>query len=657
MAIIEGEPLALPSGTDAPETNPLGVFARPSNTTGLKNWLTTVDHKKIGIMYGAAAMFFLVLGGVAALLIRVQLATPNSTFLSADAYNRVFTMHGTIMVFLVVMPIGAAFANFLMPLQVGARDVAFPRINAFSFWVFFFGGLMLNTSWFLGGGADGGWFNYAPNNGIAYSPSVGIDFWNIGLLIAGIGSLTGAINLITTVLNMRAPGMSFMKMPIFVWMTLVTQFLLLFAIPVLTVAQILLLLDRQFDANFFNVEQGADPLLWQHLFWVFGHPEVYLMILPAFGIVSEIIPTFARKPLFGYPFMVFSGVAIGFMGWGVWAHHMFVSGLGPLSVSAFSVATMFIAVPTGVKILNWLATLWGGKLTLNTAMLFSIGLVTQFTVGGISGVSHAIAPSDTQQTDTYYIVAHFHYVLFGGAFFGFIGGMYFWWPKAFGYLLGERMGKWNFWGMVLGFNMTFGPMHILGLQGMPRRMQTYDDAMGLNFWNFIATIGAFILAVSTVLVLVNAWASHRKWKAAGRPDVGADPWDGRTLEWSIQSPAPEHNFDTDPIVTSLDDLWHRKYIEDEHGKIRRVATGEELAQPGNGEGVHLPAPSYWPILLAASLPMIGYGIMFTLWLTIPGGLLFVLGMYGWSLEPADDLDLPHDHDDDNDLAGAGAGHD
>ena len=652
MAIIEGEPLALPSGNDGMDHNPLGVFARPRNATGLTDWLTTVDHKKIGIMYGAASMFFLIIGGVAALLIRVQLAVPNSSFLSADAYNRVFTMHGTVMVFLVVMPIGAAFANFLMPLQVGARDVAFPRINAFSFWVFFFGGLMLNTSWFLGGGANGGWFNYAPNNGIAFSPSTGIDYWNIGLLIAGIGSLTGAINLITTVLNMRAPGMSFMKMPVFVWMTLVTQFLLLFAIPVLTVAQVLLLLDRQFDANFFNVEQGADPLLWQHLFWVFGHPEVYLMILPAFGIVSEIIPTFARKPIFGYPFMVFSGVAIGFMGWGVWAHHMFVSGLGPLSVSAFSFATMFIAVPTGVKILNWLATLWGGKLTLNTAMLFSIGLVTQFTVGGLSGVSHAIAPSDTQQTDTYYIVAHFHYVLFGGALFGFVAGLYFWWPKAFGYKLGEKLGKWNFWGMVVGFNLTFGPMHILGLQGMPRRMQTYDDAMGFTFWNFIASIGSFILGVSTVLVLVNAYLSSRKWKAAGRPDVGADPWDGRTIEWSIQSPAPEHNFDVDPEVTSLDDFWHRKYVEDDDGKIRRIATGDELAQPGNGEGVHLPAPSYWPILLAFSMPIIGYGLLYSLWLTIPGGLLLVLSMYGWSLEPADDLDVPHDHDDHELVGGA-----
>jgi cytochrome c oxidase subunit 1 len=461
-------------------------------------------------------------------------------------------------------------------------------------------------------------------------------------MIAGFGSLTGAINLITTVLNMRAPGMTWMRLPVFTWMTLVTQFLLLFAIPVLTVAQLLLLFDRQFGGNFFNVAQGGDPLLWQHLFWIFGHPEVYLMILPAFGIVSEVIPAFARKPIFGYPFMVFSGIAIGFMGWGVWAHHMFVSGIGPLSVTAFAVATMFIAVPTGVKVLNWMATLWGGKLILNTAMLFSIGLVTQFTLGGLSGVSHAIAPADTQQTDTYYIVAHFHYVLFGGALFGFYSGLYFWWPKAFGYKLSEKIGKWNFWSMVVGFNVTFGPMHILGLQGMPRRIQTYDTSQGFNTWNMWATIGSFILAFATLSILYNALVSYLGWRRAGRPNPGPDPWDARSLEWSIQSPTPEHNFDVTPTVTGLDDWWYRKYQEDENGVLRRVASSKELAQPGNGEGVHLPAPSYWPIIVAFSLPIIGYGLIFSLWLTIPGLVLFLSAMYGWSLEPADDLDQDHE---------------
>ena len=654
MAIIE-EPLALPVG-DAPAANPLGVFTRPRSETGFVSWLTTVDHKRIGIMYATAALFFMVIGGIAALLMRIQLAVPNNTFLSGEQYNRIFTMHGTVMVFLFVMPVGAAFANYLLPLQVGARDVAFPRINAFSFWIFFFGGIMLNTSWFLGGGApDGGWFNYAPNNGLAFSPSNGIDFWNVGLLIVGIGSLTGSINLITTVLNMRAPGMTMMRMPIFVWMTLVTQFLLLFAIPIITSAQFLLILDRIFGANFFNVDQGADPLLWQHLFWLFGHPEVYLMILPAFGIVSEVIPAFARKPIFGYPFMVFSGIAIGFMGFGVWAHHMFVAGIGPLSVTAFGVATMFIAVPTGVKILNWMATLWGGKITLNTPMLFSIALITQFTVGGLSGVTHAITPSDTQQTDTYYIVAHFHYVLFGGALFGFIAGFYFWWPKVFGYKLSEAHGKFHFWMMVIGFNVTFGPMHILGLQGMPRRISAYDASMGFNLWNLVATFGAFIMAIGTLWLLVNAAVSHLAWRKAGRPDVGPDPWDARTIEWSIQSPAPAHNYDYDPVVTDVDDFWHRKYAKDENGKIRRIATGDELAQEGNGEGVHLPAPSYWPIVLAMAIPIVGYGVIFNLWLTIPGVLFMMAALFGWAQEPADDLDLPHGshdehgHDDEKEL--------
>src|SRR3954447_18745912 len=451
MVPTEGASLpALPSGNGAATRRTLGVFERPRGATGWRSWVTTVDHKKIGIMYGAAALCFFVIGGVEALLIRLQLATPNRKFLSADTYNQVYTMHGTTMIFLVVMPIGAAFMNYLIPLQIGARDVAFPRLNAFGFWCFLFGGVLLNSSWLLGHAPDGGWFNYAPNSGVIYSPTHGIDFWNMGLLITGIASLVGAVNLITTVLNMRAPGMTLMKMPVFTWMSLVTQFLLLFAIPVLTSAQFLLMFDRLFGAQFFNVEQGADPLLWEHLFWIFGHPEVYIMILPAFGVISEIIPVFARKPIFGYPFMVFSGIAIGFMGWGVWAHHMFASGVGPIAVAAFSVSTMFIAVPTGVKILNWSATMWGGKLTFSAAMMYSIGLITMFTIGGLSGVTHAVSPSDTQQTDTYYIVAPFHYVLFGGALFGFIGGWYFWWPKAFGYALSDRVGKVNFWFLLLG---------------------------------------------------------------------------------------------------------------------------------------------------------------------------------------------------------------
>jgi cytochrome c oxidase subunit 1 len=648
MAIVErpstdSEPRALEAGPrHVSPDDALGVFRRPQGDTGWRSWLTTVDHKRIGIMYGVAAMFFFVIGGVEALIIRTQLAAPDQDLISADLYNQLFTMHGVTMIFLVVMPLGAAFMNYLLPLQIGARDVAFPRLNALSFWCFLFGGLFFNSSWFIGGGAsDGGWFAYAPNTSVVFSPTHGMDFYALGLQITGIASLVGAINLIATVLNLRAPGMTLMKMPVFTWMALVTQFLLLFALPVLSVALFLLTFDRLFDANFFDIAAGADPLLWEHLFWVFGHPEVYILILPAFGIVSEIIPVFSRKPLFGYEFMVFSGVAIGFMGWGVWAHHMFASGIGPVSVAAFAVSTMFIAVPTGVKILNWIATMWGGKLHFTSPMLFSIGLVTMFTIGGLSGVSHAVAPSDTQQTDTYYIVAHFHYVIFGGALFAFMGGFYFWWPKVFGHMLRDGLGKWNFWTLLLGFNLTFGPMHVLGLEGMPRRTHSYFDGYGFNFWNLVSTVGAFLIAVSILLFFVNIWLSRRDTKKDGWVPPGPDPWDARSIEWMTASPAPKHNYDHIPVVTHRDEFWYRKYGETDDHRIVRIASAEEVAQTGHRRDVHLPAPSYWPILLCAALPLIGYGLIFNLGLAFAGGLLALLSIYGLVLEPADDPDAGH----------------
>ncbi len=497
MTITEEPPKELlpagGAGAVAVVERPLGGFTRPRSHGGWTSWLTTVDHKKIGIMYGGAALVFFIIGGIEALLIRLQLAVPNGEVLGASAYNQVFTMHGVTMIFMAAMPLAAAFANYLIPLQIGARDVAFPRLNALSFWIFIFGALFVNTAWFVDGAPDCGWFCYAPNNGVTFSPSHGVDFYAVGLQIVGIASLVSAVNLIATVLNMRAPGMSLFRMPVLTWMLLVVQFLLLFAMPVIAVALFLLTFDRLFDANFFNVEAGGDPLLWQHLFWIFGHPEVYILVLPSFGIVSEVIPTFSRKPIFGYSFMVFSGIAIGFMGWGVWAHHMFVSGIGPISVAAFSLSTMFIAVPTGVKILNWLATMWGGRLRFEAPMLFAIGVMSMFTIGGLSGVTHSLAPADTQQTDTYYIVAHFHYVIFGGIIFGLFSGLYFYWPKVFGYKLSDRLGKVNFWIMLIGFNLTFGPMHILGLQGMSRRYDTYAEGFGFEFWNMVASIGSFVL--------------------------------------------------------------------------------------------------------------------------------------------------------------------
>ncbi|CAB4568352.1 MAG: cytochrome c oxidase subunit I [Actinobacteria bacterium] len=656
MAIIERptDPAPVPAvaGSGAPAvvtpSQAYGVLRRPVSSTGWRSWVFTVDHKKLGIMYGVVAMFFFIMGGIEALLIRLQLAGPEGTVLSAGLYNEMFTMHATTMVFLFVMPMAAAFANYLIPLQIGARDVAFPRINAFGFWCFLAGGLFLNTSWFLGGAADGGWFMYQPNASPLYSPTNGVDFWALGLQITGIASLTGAINLIVTILNMRAPGMTLMKMPIFTWMILVVQFLLLFAMPVITVALFLLMFQRSFGATFFDVAAGADPLLWQHLFWIFGHPEVYIIVLPGFAIVSEVLPVFSRKPLFGYRFVVFSGAAIGFVGWGVWAHHMFASGLGPVSVAVFSVATMLIAIPTGVKIVNWTLTMWGGKIQFTTAMLFAVGLVVSFTIGGLSGVTHAVAPSDTQQTDTYYIVAHFHYTIFGGAVLGLFAGFYYWWPKAFGKLLNEKLGKWNFWLMMIGMNMTFGPMHIIGLQGQPRRMMNWTEAragegfFNLGFWNRVASVGSFILAIGVFLFLVNIWYTHRA--KSNTPKAPLDPWDARTLEWITQSPPKEHNFDKVPTVHALDEFFHRKYeVDHETGEVRKVATAEEILAAEEAQGdkhIHLPSPSYWPIILAFALPVMAYGVIYNRLLIVVGGLIVLLAMFGWALEPsvADDSD-------------------
>jgi cytochrome c oxidase subunit 1 len=480
---------------------------------------------------------------------------------------------------------------------------------------------------------------YAPNSGPVFSPSNGVDFWIIGLQIAGIASLIGSINLIVTVLNMRAPGMSLMKMPVFTWMILVVQFLLVFSLPVITVALVLLMFQRSYGATFFDVSQGADPLLWQHLFWIFGHPEVYVLILPAFGIISEVLPTFSRKPLFGYPFVVFSGASIGLVGFGVWAHHMFASGLGPVSVAVFSMATMAIAIPTGVKIFNWILTMWGGKIWYSAAMKFAIGLVILFTIGGLSGVTHAVAPSDTQQTDTYYIVAHFHYVLFGGMVFGLFSGFYYWWPKVFGKMLDEKLGSWNFWFMVIGMNLTFGPMHILGLQGQPRRMYVWTEAragegfFNLGMWNMVASIGSFILAVGVLFFIIAVIKSIRNPERAP-----LDPWDARTLEWITTSPPKVHNFDRIPVVHHLDEFFHRKYEEDEATHtMKQVATGEELVRAEEAAAdadIHMPGPSYWPILLAIGVGVLGLGVIYGTPVMVFGALVVLFSSYGWVLEPS-----------------------
>ncbi len=668
-----------------PPEEPVRLLRRPTGYThGVWSWITTVDHKKIGILYSATAFLFFLIGGLEALLLRLQLGSPENTVLSAEAYNQVFTMHGTTMIFLVVMPLSAGLANYLVPLQIGARDVAFPRLNAFGYWTFLVGGLFMYSSFFLGGMPNGGWFGYAPLS--STMPGHNMDYWTFGLQILGIASLTGAVNLIVTTINMRAPGMSLFRMPIFTWMTLVAQFLLLFAMPIITVALFLLMFDRQFGANFFSAAAGSDPLLWQHLFWLFGHPEVYILILPAMGVVSEVISVFSRKPLFGYQVMVFSGIAIGFMGWGVWAHHMFVSGLGPVATSAFSASTMFIAVPTGVKIFNWLATLYRGRIKVSAALLFAVGFVTMFTIGGLSGVTHGVVPADTQQTDTYYIVAHFHYVLFGGSIFGLFAGAFYWYPKFTGRMLDERLGKIQFWLMLIGFNATFGPFHILGLQGMPRRIYTYPEDHGWDFWNFISTIGSFVIGVAVLIFAYNLWVSRK------HPKVGDDPWDARTLEWSIPSPPPEYNFAEIPVVTARDDFWHRKYTEDESGRPVPRQTAEvspeeeteatvtaaidEAEAESSGDGqqdeatdgqaddekaaqateehddehegddheephIHMPSPSYWPAFTSVGLAVICYGMVYRAWAVAALGAVWVLGgIYAWGLEPATAPDDP-----------------
>jgi cytochrome c oxidase subunit 1 len=653
------EPPALAPPPPAPESV-VSPFRRPRTTEGFWGWITTIDHKRIGILYGVTAFFFFLVGGFEALLIRIQLAQPNGSLLSADAYNQVFTMHGTTMVFLVIMPLSVAFGNFMIPLMIGARDVAFPRLNAFSYWTFLFGGIFLYSSFVLGGAPNGGWFGYAPNTSVTgYLPGRGVDFWILGLLILGIASTVGAANLIVTTLNMRAPGMDLFRMPVFVWMSLVSQMLTLFAMPVITVALFLMFFDRFFGSAFFDPSRGGDPVLWQHLFWLFGHPEVYILVLPAMGIVSEILPVFSRKPLFGYPVIIFSGIAIGFIGWGVWVHHMFAVGLGPVAVSAFSLTTMFIAVPTGVKIFNWLGTMMKGSLRFTTPMLFAVGFIAMFTIGGLSGVTHSLSPHDRQQTDTYYVVAHFHYVLFGGSIFALLGATYYWFPKIFGRLLDERLGKWHFWLTFIGFNLTFGPMHILGLEGMPRRIYTYDKSLGLAFWNMVATIGSFVIALSVLVFIYNVYKTAK----AGVP-APQDPWDARTLEWTLPSPAPVYNFAEIPTVHSLDEFWHQKYTEDEDGRLVRLAEQPPPAVDlGPNHGVHLPSPSYWPLVASSGLPIIAYGIIYgrgsgaSYVVSVIGALILLGGLYGWAFEPSTEPEEhePHPAEEVPALVGAGAG--
>jgi len=545
MAVTEYRMRELNAARERPEILMHGLRERPR---GWLEWLTTTDHKKIGIMYLFATFIFFILGGVEALLIRAQLAVPDGTLVSPETYNGLVSMHGTTMIFLFIVPVWAGFANYMVPLMIGARDMAFPRLNALSFWLLAFGGIAFYMSIFFEP-PQAGWTSYAPLSDDAYLPSGGVDAWIFLIHLSGLSSLVGAINFIATIQNMRAKGMSWGRMPLFVWSILTYSYLLVAALPAVAAAVTMLLTDRHFGTDFFDPTGGGDPVLWQHLFWFFGHPEVYIMVLPAFGIISEILPVFARKPIFGYKAIASATVAIAFLGLLVWAHHMFTAPTSNVVLVFFMLSSFLIAVPTGIKIFNWIATLWRGSIMMKTPLYFAAALPALFVVGGISGVMLAVFPVDWQLHDSYYVVAHIHYVLFGGATFGIFAALYYWFPKMSGRLMSEALGKLSFWVMFVGFNLTFLIQHSAGLSGMPRRIYDYPESAGWWGYNLVSTIGSFMLGIGVLITVVNVIRSIKHGQKAGN-----DPWKGNTLEWFVQSPPPENNFDTIPRVRSVEPM-------------------------------------------------------------------------------------------------------
>lgn len=562
-----------------------------------REWLTTVDHKRIGVMYILSALLMLFRGGVDGLLMRAQTAVPDNKFLTAQHYNEIFTTHGVIMILFMAMPFIIGLMNVIVPLQIGARDVAFPRLNAVSFWLFFAGAMLFNISFVIGGSPDAGWTAYFPLASNEFSPSVGMNYYSISIQIAGIGTLMTGINFIVTILKMRAPGMTLMKMPMFTWSILITNVIITFAFPVLTVLLALMMFDRLFGTQFFTTANGGMDMLWSNLFWVWGHPEVYIVILPAFGIYSEIISTFARKNLFGYKSMVASMVVISLLSFLVWAHHFYTMGQGVIMNSIFSISTMAIAIPTGVKIFNWLLTLYKGKITFTVPMLYSMAFVPIFTIGGVTGVLLAIASANYQYNNTMFVVAHFHYVLIPGTVFGVIAGFHYWFPKVFGFRLNERIGKWAFWFITISFNVTFLPLFILGLNGMTRRMSTYSEETGFGPLNMLSFVGAIGLAIGFVLLVYNIY-----WSIRYSPrDTTGDPWDARSLEWSTHSPVPVYNFAVIPTIKSLDAFWYSK------------KNNEPLAK-GKYEPIHMPNNSGQPFILGVAFFIWGFFMVFSWWI-------------------------------------------
>jgi cytochrome c oxidase subunit 1 len=549
---------------ESPLAQPQAETPRLPLLVQLHDWVVTVDHKRLGIMYICTGLLFFAVAGLEASIMRWQLAFPNHDVVSPAVFNRLFTMHGTTMVFLVGMPLILGLANYLIPLMIGARDLAFPRLNAFGFWLSLFGGALLYFSYLGGEGLTGagtapdvGWFAYAPLTERAFSRGHSTDYWILSLLVGGIGSVATSINIVTTVVCMRCQGMTLARMPLFVWMLLVVAGMILLIMPPLTAAQIMLLLDRYLGARFFDTQAGGSALLWQHFFWIFGHPEVYVLMLPGFAAASEIIPVFSRKPMFGYAAMVGATLAIAFIGMGVWAHHMFTVGMSTMANTFFAASTMLIAVPTGIKIFNWLATMYGGKIRFATPMLFCTGFLFQFLCAGLTGIMLAAPPFDWQLSDSYFVVAHFHYVLIGGLLFTIFAAIYYWFPKATGKMLSETLGQWHFWLLVIGFNLTFGPQHIAGILGMPRRIYTYAPGRGWELWNLLSSVG---VAFQALAVLCFVWNVIRALRQG--PPAGDDPWDAWTLEWTTTSPPPEYNFETLPEVQSRRPLWDLKHPHD-----------------------------------------------------------------------------------------------
>jgi len=562
------------NGTSTISTGDELAPARPGEEKGaltavVQDLLFTVDHKKLGVLYISSGLIFFVVAGCMAALMRLQLAVPENDFLEPDVFNRFFTMHGTAMVFFVGMPILLGMANYLVPLMIGTRDMAFPRLNAFGFWTFLFSGFLLYFSYIGGPGLydagsapDVGWFAYSPLTGKAFSRGHSTDYWILSLLLSGIGSISTAINLIVTTFCYRCKGMTLGKMPLFVWLMLVVSFLIIIAMPPLSACQIMLLLDRFLEAKFFDTQAGGDAVLWQHFFWIFGHPEVYILILPGFAVASEIIPVFSRKPIFGYPIMVAASVMIAFISLGVWAHHMFTVGMNSLANTFFAISTFLVAIPTGIKIFNWLGTMYGGKIRLEMPMLFCIAFLFQFLIAGLTGVMLAMAPFDWQLSDSYFVVAHFHYVLIGGLLFTIFAAFYYWYPKVTGKMMSHKLGLWHFWTFLLGFHITFFPQHISGFLGMPRRIYTYQSERGWDELNLISSLGVILQMIGVAFFVFNLLWSYWKGKKAGD-----DPWDAWTLEWATTSPPAPYNFEKEPVVHSRRPLWDAKHPDDPDWKF------------------------------------------------------------------------------------------